>query len=469
MKKLIATALIVAAGTVGIAVAQQNDQQAAKPAAQSSGAVSLDSLLDEARKGTEQMRAENQRREAEFLAAKNDQQRLLNQAAAQHKALEDQSARLQATFDQNEIKLAELEKLKNDRLGALGELFGVMRQVAGDTAGVVQNSLISVQYPGREPELRKLGQSKDLPSIEEMRGLWSVLLQEMIESGRTARFDSDIITTSGEQVTQPVIRVGAFSAVSNGEYLKLLPESGKLAVLAKQPPGDATSTAEDLQDAQAGEVVRFAVDPSRGTILDALVASVGTFSRERIDQGGPIGYTILVIGLVGIILVIERLITLTIVGRKVRAQMQSNTPSANNPLGRVLMVYEQNKGVDVETLELKLDEAILKELPPLERFLSTLKLIAAVAPLLGLLGTVTGMIETFQSIVLFGTGDPKMMASGIATALVTTMEGLTVAIPIVLLHSFVSSRSQTVVQTLEEQAAGIVAVHAERGTGRAGA
>ena len=168
---------------------------------------------------------------------------------------------------------------------------------------------------------------------------------------------------------------------------------------------------------------------------------------------------------IGFLLVIERMITLTLIGRKVRAQIKSNTVSSNNPLGRVLMVYEENKSVDVETLELKLDEAILKELPALERFLSTLKLIAAVAPLLGLLGTVTGMIETFQSIVLFGTGDPKMMASGIAEALVTTMEGLWVAIPTVLLHSFVASRSGSVVQVLEEQAAGIVALHAEQEAG----
>jgi biopolymer transport protein ExbB len=468
MKKLIAALVIVAAGGAGVAIAQQNNAaQNAAPAAAASnaaGTISLDSLLQEARKGSEQVRAENQKREAEFLAAKADQQKVLNAAMAEHKALQDKSDALQKNFDQNEIKLAELSKLKDERLGNLGELFGVVRQVAGDTAGVVQNSLISVQYPGRAEELRKLGQSKDLPSIEELRGLWSAMLQEMIESGKTERFTTDVVMTNGEQVTQPVIRIGAFSAVSNGKYLKLLPESGKLAELAKQPPGNATDTAEDLQNAKPGEVVMFAVDPTRGTILDALVASVGMMSKERIDQGGPIGYSILVLGGIGVLLVIERMITLTIIGRKVRAQMKSNTPSSNNPLGRVLMVYEDNKNVDVETLELKLDEAILKELPALERFLSTLKLIAAVAPLLGLLGTVTGMIETFQSIVLFGTGDPKMMASGIAEALVTTMEGLWVAIPMVLLHSFVASRSGSVVQVLEEQAAGIVALHAEQET-----
>ncbi len=476
MKKLIAAILVVAAGSIGVAVAQQNNnaptnsgsqQQADK--SDNGGTVSLDALLEEARKGSEQMRAEAQKREAQFLAAKNDQQKMLDQAKAEHKALEQKGDQLQKTFDQDEIKLAELDKLKNQRLGTLGELFGVVRQVAGDMSGQVQNSLISVQYPGREKELRKLAQSKDLPSIKELRNLWSAMLQEMIESGRVERFTADVVTTDGEQVSEPVIRVGSFDTVANGKYLKLLPQSGKLAVLAKQPPGDAVGTVKALESAAPGTVVQFAVDPSRGSILDALVASVGMMSKERIDQGGPIGYTILAIGAVGVLLVIERMITLTIVSSKVRAQMKSDRPNSNNPLGRVLMVYDQNKNVDVETLELKLDEAILKELPSLERFLSTLKLIAAVAPLLGLLGTVTGMISTFQSIVLFGTGDPKMMASGIAEALVTTMEGLWIAIPTVLLHSFVSSRSQSVVQVLEEQAAGIVAVHAERGTGAQGA
>ncbi len=473
MKKLIAAIVVVAAGSIGAAIAQQSNDTAqsstSQPAAKPAGSVSLDALLEDAKKGSEQQRAENQKREAAFLAAKNDQQKLLNEAAAQHRALETRSDQLQKTFDQNEIKLAELDKLKNDRLGALGELFGVVRQVAGDMAGQVQDSLVSVQYPGRQEELRKLGQSKELPSIEELRTLWAAMLQEMIESGRTERFNTQVVSTDGEQQDRSVVRIGVFSAISNDKYLKLLPESGKLAELARQPSGGATGTAAALDSASAGEVVKFAVDPSRGSILDALVAEVGTFSAERLDQGGPIGYTILIIGAIGLLLVIERLITLTIIGGKVRAQMKSNTVNTNNPLGRVLKVYDENRNVDVETLELKLDEAILKELPPLERFLSTLKLIAAVAPLLGLLGTVTGMIATFQSIVLFGTGDPKMMASGIATALVTTMEGLLVAIPTVLLHSFVSSRSQNVVQILEEQAAGIVALHAEQGSGKSGA
>lgn len=148
-----------------------------------------------------------------------------------------------------------------------------------------------------------------------------------------------------------------------------------------------------------------------------------------------------------------------------KAQIKSDVVNENNPLGRVLAVHESNRNADVETLELKIDEAILKEMPALERFLTLIKLIAAIAPLMGLLGTVTGMINTFQSMTLFGTGDPKLMAGGISQALVTTVLGITVALPTLFLHSIVNGMSQRVVHTIEEQSAGIIAVHAEQHRG----
>ena len=114
------------------------------------------------------------------------------------------------------------------------------------------------------------------------------------------------------------------------------------------------------------------------------------------------------------------------------------------------------------TLELKLAEAVLSEPPKLEQGLTLLKIIAAVAPLMGLLGTVTGMIITFQAITIFGAGDPKAMAGGISSALVTTVLGLLVAIPTVLLHTVVNGRSQRIIHVLNEQATGIVAEHSER-------
>jgi biopolymer transport protein ExbB len=137
-------------------------------------------------------------------------------------------------------------------------------------------------------------------------------------------------------------------------------------------------------------------------------------------------------------------------------QMNTAELSDDNPLGRVLAVAEKSGMEDTDNLELLLDEAITREVPVLEKGLAIIKLIAAIGPLLGLLGTVTGMIVTFQTISLYGSGDPKLMAEGISQALVTTVQGLCVAIPLLFLHSIVASRSRTLVQILDEQTAGLI-------------
>jgi biopolymer transport protein ExbB len=189
---------------------------------------------------------------------------------------------------------------------------------------------------------------------------------------------------------------------------------------------------------------------------------------DRFNQGGEVGYVIAVLGVIGFAVAIWRFVVLGAVNTKVKAQIAAKSANTNNPLGRVLKVYEENKGVDVETLELKMDEAIMKETPALETGLVFIKIVSAVAPLLGLLGTVTGMIATFQSITMFGAGDPKLMAGGISQALVTTVLGLVVAIPTLLLHSFVAGISKSIIHVLEEQGAGIIAGHAEKESGNGG-
>jgi biopolymer transport protein ExbB len=266
--------------------------------------------------------------------------------------------------------------------------------------------------------------------------------------------------TDGSEEVIPVTRIGVFNLATAGKYLKF--EQGLVAELDRQPETRFTDSTASLQNATSG-VAPFGVDPSRGSILALLIQAPSL--RERVDFGGTIGYLILAVGAVGLLLWVERVIYLTAISGKVKSQIKSDTINENNPLGRILAVHEQNKGADVETLELKIDEAILKEMPPLERFLTMIKLISAIAPLMGLLGTVTGMINTFQSMTLFGTGDPKLMAGGISQALVTTVLGIVVALPMLFLHSIVNGMSQRVVHTLEEQSAGIIAVHAEQNKG----
>jgi biopolymer transport protein ExbB len=259
-----------------------------------------------------------------------------------------------------------------------------------------------------------------------------------------------------------VIRAGAFTVISEGKFLVY--DEGQLRVLPRQPAGTYVDTVTSFEDSTGG-LSRLAIDPSRGPILQVLIQTPD--ASERIEQGGIVGYLILTLGVLAGVLAIWRWISVSFTGRKVAAQKKSEKILSTNPLGRVIGVYEANRIADVETLELKLDEIIMREASSLEKFLWVVKVVSVVAPLMGLLGTVTGMIKTFQMITLFGTGDPKMMASGISEALVTTMLGLCVAIPMVLLHASVANTVKGVIEVLEEQAAGLIARRAENRDGPA--
>jgi biopolymer transport protein ExbB len=419
--------------------------------------TSMDQLLKRVKVGWSGERKENRDREAAFAKAQADQQRLLNDAKTTRAALERRSEALETQFEGNEIALTTLEDTLTERLGALGELFGVVRQVSGDTRSQVEGSLVSAQIPGREEFLEELGKNKSLPSIESLEKLWFVLHQEMTELGNVVRFSATVISNDGAQNVRDVIRVGAFNAISEGVYL--IYEEGKLQELPKQPAGSYLDTVGPFESA-TGDFAMLALDPSRGSILKVLILTPGFV--ERIKLGGTVGYTIIVLGLAAGLLAIVRWVVVSLTGRKVKVQKKSDEVSDGNPLGRILGIYEANRTTDVETLELKLDEAIMRESASLEKMLWAIKVVSVVAPLMGLLGTVTGMIRTFQAITLFGTGDPKMMASGISEALVTTMLGLYVAIPLVLLHALVSNTSKGVVEVLEEQAAGLIARRAEQ-------
>lgn len=425
----------------------------------SAPAASLQELLDRVRQGRATDNRANEERVREFTRAKAAQQRLLDEAKAAVVREERLSEQLEATFQENEIRLAELEAVLDERLGAFGELFGVVRQVAGDTRGQLRQSLISSQMPGRENAIDKLAQSTELPELAQLEQLWYTLLEEAAAQGQVVRFQAPVVSVDGNEANATVVRIGPFTALSDGKFVDYLSETQRLTELARQPGALFVSAGEDTYEATSG-VVAAAVDPSRGALLGLLVQTPSL--QERIDQGGLVGYVIITLLILGIALALVRIVSLSLTGSKVSAQKKNSAANANNPLGRIMQTYEQNRGMDVENLQLKLDDAILKELPALERGLSTIKVLAAISPMMGLLGTVTGMIETFQAITLFGTGDPKMMAGGISQALITTVLGLVAAIPLILLHSIASGRSKAVIEVLEEQSAGIIASHAER-------
>ena len=424
----------------------------------------LNSLLELVKQGKLAEDRENQAREARFKAARDDQAALLAEARATREQEETRSTELEKAFEENEQNLAELQASLDERLGSLKELFGVLQQVAGDTASNFENSIISAQFQGRGDFLsalaQKMGTSSQLASIEEMERLWFELQREMTESGKVVRFATTVVDQTGLEQQGYVIRVGAFNLVSDGKYLRHNHSTSKVAELVRQPSSRFTETTRDLASANPGALVPFGIDPTRGTLLEALIKEPNL--RERVESGGIVGYIIIAVGILALLLALERIITLSLTRSKIKSQMKSSEVKNNNPLGRVLAVHKENRAVDPDTLELKLAEAIIRERPRLERFIPLLKIIAVAAPLMGLLGTVIGMILTFQAITLFGTGDPKLMAGGISQALVTTVLGLLVAIPTVFMHSIASTMAKGVVHTLEEQSAGLIAERMEQ-------
>lgn len=434
--------------------------------AQEGKAKSLDELLDMVKKNQIAETAEHRQREAEFSRDKANQANLLAQAKATRQAEEARSARLEKTYADQEVLVAQKRTQLAERLGSMKELFGHLTSTAGDLRTTTQNSLVSAQIPNRgdflDGLIEKMTGNTRLPSIAEIERLWFEVQRELVESGRVARFNATVIKPNGDKAEQEVVRVGVWNLVSEGKYLTYTPDGNKLEELTRQPDGSVLATAAALQASTNG-LTAFGVDPTGptgGSLLKALIdkETVG----EQWHHGGTVGYVISAVGVIGVLLALWRILVLSAISAKVSSQLKSSKANPNNPLGRVLKVAEDNPKVDNETLELKLEEAVLKERPSIESGLAVLKIISAVAPLLGLLGTVVGMIGTFQAITMFGAGDPKTMASGISQALVTTVLGLVVAIPVVLMHTFVNGRAKRIVHILDEQSTGIIAANAER-------
>lgn len=425
-------------------------------------AVNLDELLKTIEQGQKAQTAENITREKAFITSQSTQVSKLKQTIQNRNNFLQQSENLETQFEENEIKLGNLSGALNKRMGSLKELFGVLQQVAGDTKNKFATSNVSAQLPGRgvfmDELAQKMGASSKLASIEDIEKVWFELQREMTEQGKVKRFESEVIVAGGQKVKQQVLRVGAFNLISNGKYLEYNNTTNTLAELTRQPTSRFLDSAQAMQDATSG-FVDFTLDPTGGSILGLLVQAPGM--EEQVHQGGTVGYVILAVGLIAFLISIERFISLFIIGGKMRRQLKDSVARDDNPLGRVMRVKTQFPKVSYDTLELKLSEAILREMPKITRNLTLIKIISVVAPLLGLLGTVTGMINTFQAITLFGTGDPKLMAGGISQALVTTVLGLVVAIPTVFVYTILNTRSKGLLLTLQEQSAGIIAERSE--------
>lgn len=451
MKKVFKGLMIAAAVTMSAGVCLNAAADTAK----------LDQLLEQVKKNRTADAKLDAAREAEFVSDRADKQALLAKAKAAFAAEEARGKALTQQFADNEGKIAAKEQELINAQGTLGEMFGIVRGTATETIGSIATSNISAQYKGREDLLKKLAVAKELPTITELEELWIALQTEMTESAKVSKFDGEVTGLDGTKAPAQVTRVGSFNLISDIGYLVYNADTKEMQPLVKQPESFVVADAVAFKNAAAGELKPVFVDVTGGNLL-RLKTQEATL-EEQFHQGGTPGYVITVLLVIGLLISIVRFLALSSAGSKINAQLKNlNNPSADNPLGRILKVYHDNKNVDVENLELKLDEAIMRETPAIEKGIGILKLIAAVGPLLGLLGTVIGMIGAFQMITLHGTGDPKIMAGSISMALVTTVQGLLCALPLLFLHSILQSKSNSILHILDEQSAGIIAAHAEK-------
>ncbi len=414
----------------------------------------LDELLETVKQNRQQEAQLNKQREQKFIAQKSRQKALLAEAKKTFEASQRGNNPLKKQTIENAERIKQAQQVLLKKKQELGDIYSIYTAMAGDFSAALQDSMVTAQKPERREKLDALLQTERLASMHDLEQLWLLVQEEMTESGKIVSYDGSVVTADGHVENRSVMRVGTFTAFSEGDFLRYIPETGELLELSRQPSGRHVREAVAFSDSSR-QLMPIVVDPTGGSLM-GLMTYVPTL-QERIEQGGVIGYIIIGMGLLGLLMTLWRVLYLTVIHGAMKRQLaRIDQPSNKNPLGRVLLSAVGFKAED-DKIQYKLDEAVLAEIPRLERSHNLIKLLAAISPLLGLLGTVTGMIITFQAISLFGSGDPKLMAGGISQALVTTVLGLVVAIPLLFGHSLVSSLSGNMVQRLDEQSAGIMA------------
>ena len=438
---------------------EEGEEEAAQPS-------NPQELLEIVKQGQFADTQEQRDREAAFRNEKNKQAKLLSDAKDERARLEREAARLEQQFEANEALLVVAEEQLRERLGSLNEIFGHLAGNTTEARNIMEQSITAAQFGKEREEFMtalgsKMNEGIKLASIQELETLWYELQREINASGEVVKFNTEVITTDGNVENRNVVRVGNFNVVSDGQYLTYSPSRGAYSEPPSQPAGRYTSQTSDILEGDSFPV-QFAVDPTGpqgGSLLASLISMPSTWGKMQ--EGGPVGYMLMIIGLLATLLFIWRFYELWNIRGGVIAQAGNSMLSNDNALGRILKIAEDDKEADTETLELKMAEQILKERPTVEGLNWVLKIVSVVAPLMGLFGTIIGMIETFTMITLFGTGDPKTMASGISTALVTTWLGLMVAIPTTFMYATVNNISRGILGTIEESSTGMAAKRSE--------
>ncbi|EGQ9176919.1 MotA/TolQ/ExbB proton channel family protein [Vibrio alginolyticus] len=414
-----------------------------------------DALLQKAQQENRQQQSHNVARESGFKQTEQELQAIKNKLVAERAALQAEADSLSVTFGENEAELAQLEEKLRLETGSLGELFGVVRQNAKELESELKSSVTGVDANSYQKDIDAIVAAKSLPTLTQLQAMWRSMEEQIKASGEMANVSFTLLNGEGREQTVSGVRLGSMALLDETGYVKWNGQRGDAVNYLRQPENGPTANT-----ISSGDIDALVIDPSRGILLEQLANSPTL--ADRLNAGGVVGKIILGLLAIGLLIALVRGASLMISRQKIMKQLKTPAQPGNNPLGRVLAVYQKDKHRSVEALELRLLEAVVDEQTHLEKGLSMLKLLAALAPMLGLLGTVTGMIETFQVITQFGNGDPKVMAGGISMALVTTVLGLVSAMPLLLAHNVLSSQAENIRSILEKQGIGLVAEQAER-------
>lgn len=399
----------------------------------------------------------------------------LDTLTGENAALREKLDTLKAAFD----ALAETERALQSEIDASASeaeaIAGVVRATAADAEKLFAESLTAAAFPERRAKLQPLISDESFPAMRNIRELIDLLLQEAEANGRVERRNGTFISEAGRAVDGEILRVGAltgiYSANDSVGFLRIdSPKNGTVGNLTAIPGDPPWHFSRMIRRYLNGETDAVPVDVSSGVIAAQALQSGDL--RKWLESGGMLVWPILIIAGVALLLALERLWSLGRVPTQTDAHMENLRAMVakgdldacevycdtyrNVPTCNVLKAGVVHAGREREVMESALEEAILAQMPRLERFLSTLGVLAAVAPLLGLLGTVTGMIHTFQGITAFGTSDPRMMSGGISEALITTQLGLAVAVPIMITHHFFDRRVEKITADMEEKGTALV-------------
>ncbi|CAM3001978.1 MotA/TolQ/ExbB proton channel family protein [Moritella viscosa] len=382
----------------------------------------------------------------------------LAKQAKRNQTLQQQMTQLQNTIAGNNKLILAKQKLANSEKSDLDNVFSEFRRASQDLRGQLNKSPLSAILSGRSIQLSPYSEANFEPNLVAIKNLWLLFTEQMVASSKVTTTETQVTMANGSKEMLAVTQIAGFTAFTAQGPLLYQPASESYQLLPSNS-ADMTARIAAFSQPQDGFVSTL-IDPSAGALLERATQVRAWW--QVFSDAGVVGGIIVAVGIIGMTIGLFRLLVLTREAKKIELQKQQLNKLTDNPLGRIISVAERHERSNADELARFLDEAILAELPECRKGLGSIAVLATIAPLLGLLGTVAGMIETFQAITAYGNSDPQVLSSGISQALLTTKFGLIAAVPLMLLHSLLTSKSDSILHVIEHQSAGLLAQRQQR-------